>query len=316
MLVWTASLAPSILIGALTYVLLRKTIDWALISRRVALALRLSRRGGNVRRMAGGADSLKESIGGFVSVLGRLMPLGAEDREKISANLNRAGYRSSNALTTVLGLKFSCLVGGLVLGMSMLSGLYPGLMGLLVGLVGGLLFGVLMNVLPEWILSRMATKRLRRINASMAETLDLLVVCLESGQTFGRALERTVANLKSFQPDLAKELGQAVLDMNVHGRTREEALTRLAERVDSQNFKDMATTVTQSERHGTPLADSLRKLAGSVRVETVSRMQEKMARLPTLLIVPSISCILPGIMVIVGGPAMLQLMNSFGSFGV
>lgn len=141
------------------------------------------------------------------------------------------------------------------------------------------------------------------------------MVCLESGLTFERALRRTVENLQSLQADLAKEFGQAVLDMNVQGRRREEALGRLAERVDCQSFRDLAMTVAQSERHGTPLADAPPKLAGSVRVETILRMQEKMARLPTLLIIPSISGYLVGVLVIVGGPAMVRLTQSLGNFG-
>ena len=138
---------------------------------------------------------------------------------------------------------------------------------------------------------------------------------LGAGLTFDRALRRTAENLKSFQQDLAQELGQVVLDVGVHGRTRGEALNRLAERLDSQTFRDLTITVSQSERHGTPLADALRKLASSVRVEAISRMQEKMARLPTLLVIPSVACLLPGILVIVGGPAFVQLTESLGNVG-
>ena len=103
--------------------------------------------------------------------------------------------------------------------------------------------------------------------------------------------------------------------MSVHGRTREDALGRLAERLDTRNFRDFATVVAQSERHGTPLADSLRKLAGSVRVHTITTMQAKMARLPVLLILPTLAFVLPGILIIVGGPAFIRLTESLGQFG-
>ena len=176
-----------------------------------------------------------------------------------------------------------------------------------------MLGGVVLNLLPEFAVSRLAAARFRRIHGGLADAFDLLIVCLESGLTFDRALRRTVDNLRTFQPDLARELGQASLDMSVHGRTRQDALGRLAARLDSQNFKDLAVTVAQSERHGTPLADALRKLAGSIRVQTIARMQEKMGRLPTLLILPSIAFLLPGIMVIVGGPAIMQMSLSLGA---
>ena len=315
LLAWLASGAAFVLVAAGAYYIVSAQLDRASVARRMNLALGGSRGSRAERRMAEGAAGLKSTVGSSVASLGRLMPLGEEDRQKIAVSLQRAGYRSSNAVATMLGIKFACLITGLVAGLIALTPTLPGILGLLAGLIGGVLAGVLLNVAPEMVLGRLATNRLRRIDAGLAETFDLLVVCLESGLTFDRALKRTVDNLKTFQPDLAQEFGQAVLDMSVHGRTREDALGRLAGRLDSQNFKDLATTVAQSERHGTPLADALRKLASSVRVEAISRVQEKMARLPTLLIVPSIACILPGIMVIVGGPAFVQLTESLGNFG-
>ena len=315
LLAWLGSGVAFVLVVVGSYYLVATQLDRGRVARRMSLALGGTRGLRAERRMAEGAAGLKSTVGSSVAALGRLMPLGEEDRQKIAVSLRRAGYRSSNAVATVLGIKFACLIAGLVAGLVALTPMLPGMLGLLAGLVGGVLGGVLLNVVPEMVLGRLAADRVRRINAGLAETFDLLVVCLESGLTFDRALKRTVDNMKTFQPDLAGELDQALLDISVHGRTREEALDRLANRLDSQNFRDLATTVSQSERHGTPMADALRKLASSVRIETISRVQEKMARLPTLLIVPSIACILPGIMVIVGGPAFVQLSESLGKFG-
>ena len=314
-LMWLASVFAFAVVAAGAYFVMATLTDRNRVAHRMSLALGAMRESRTERRGTGSAADLKSSVGNTVAALGRLMPLGEEDRQKIAVSLQRAGYRSSNGLAIMLGTKFACLVTGLVFGIVMLTATFPGILGIFAGLIGGVLAGVLLNVVPEMVLGRLATVRLRRIDAGLAETFDLLVVCLESGLTFDRALKRTVENLKSFQPDLAKEFGQAVLDMSVHGRTREDALGRLAGRLDGQNFRDLATTVAQSERHGTPLADALRKLASSVRVEAISRMQERMARLPTLLIVPSIACVLPGIMVIIGGPAFIQLTQSLSDFG-
>lgn len=298
-----------------SFYLINALLARARIGRRMNLAvggLQGSRRAGGMRE---GTANLRVKLGGGVAALGRLMPLGEEDREKIGTSLRRAGYRSTNAVAFMLGLKFACLLIGLVVGLIAISPTLPGVLGLGAGLIGGVFAGVLLNILPEFAIGRLAARRMRRITVGLAESFDLLVVCLESGLTFERALKRTVDNLKSFQPDLANEFGQTVLDISVHGRTREDALGRLADRLDSHEFRDLATTVAQSERHGTPMADALRKLASSVRIEAISRMQEKMARLPTLLIVPSITCVLPGILMIVGGPAFVQFRQSLGNFG-
>ena len=303
-----------LLVGLGVYLLIRWLQGRAAVARRVHLALGRPP-GSGERRMAKGGAALKSTMGTGVAALGRMMPLGEKDRQKIVVSLQRAGYRSSNALATMLGIKFTCLLGGLGVGGFALYGTLPGAMGMLLTLVGGLVAGVVLNVFPEMALGRLASNRLRRIEAALPETFDLLVVCLESGLTFERALKRTVDNLKSIQPELALEFGRAVLDMSVHGRTREDALGRLANRVASQKFRDLATTVVQSGRQGTPLAETLRKLASSARVEAIAKMQEKMARLPTLLVIPSIACILPGILVIVGGPALMQLTENLGNFG-
>ena len=243
------------------------------------------------------------------------MPLGQEDRQKISAALNRAGFRSNDAVTAVLGAKVVCLLGGLIAGAILLSGIRPGLLGLLISFGGGFLVGVVLNLVPEIIVGQLGKRRIWQLHAALPDALDLLIVCLEAGLTFERALRRTINDLKTFQPGLAMELGQASVDMNVHGRSREEALGRVAARLDSQDLRDLATTVAQSERHGTPIADSLRKLGQSLRIETISRTQAKMARLPTLLVIPAIAGLLPGILVIVGGPSIVQLLEQLEQFG-
>ena len=304
---------PFVILGVGIYYLVTILLDRVRMARRMNLALGRTRGSPTDSHMARAAD-IKSRIGNTIAILGRLMPLGEEDRRKIAVSLQRAGYRSGNAVATMLGIKFACLVTGLVTGLAVLGAAFPGLLGLFSGLVAGVFGGVLLNVIPELVLGRLAARRLRRINAGLAEAFDLLIVCLESGLTFDRALRRTVENLNSFQPDLAREFRQAILDMSVHGRTREDALRRLANRLDSQDFRDLATTVAQSDRHGTPLADAMRKLASSIRVDAISRMQEKMARLPILLLLPSIAFLLPGIMVIIGGPAFLQLTKSLGNF--
>lgn len=312
---WIASGAVFILVAGGAYFLINLVRNRVRIGRRLHHAVVGLRPGQVDVRIVDGATELKSTVGNAVASLGRLMPLGEQDRNKIYGNLQRAGYLSTNALSTILGIKFAGLVVGIVAGLIAMVPVFPGVLGIALGIVGGSLIGVLLNVVPEMVLGRLASRRMRRIDTGLAEALDLLIVCLESGLTFDRALKRTVENLRSFQPELAKEFGQVVLDMSLHGRTREEALDRLAKRLDNQTFRDLTTTVAQSERHGTPLADSLRKLGGSVRVEAISKMQEKMARLPTFLILPSIAFILPGIMVIVGGPAIVQLMETMQAFG-
>lgn len=287
---------------------------------RLRVARRLGLAGGGVGRtrvelnLAQRSAEIKGSLGRAFAVLGGFLPLGEDDRRKIATALHRAGFRSGHTTTVVLGAKVAALLVGLVTGMATVLPMLPGVLGWGAGLIAGFLLGVVLNLVPEIVIARMAVLRSRRIHAGLPDALDLLIVCLESGLTFERALQRAIADLRSFRPELATELRHASLEMSVHGRTRDDALNRLAAHLDSRELRDFATTVGQSERHGTPLADSLRKLASSVRVEVIAAMQAKVARLPVLLILPTMAFVLPGILVIVGGPAFVHLVENLDSF--
>ena len=308
---------------AFSIVVLIAYVGYLLVDRlivRVRMARRLGLAGGGTGRsrvelnLAQRSADIKGFLGRVFGVLGAFLPLGEDDRRKIATALHRAGFRSANTTTVVLGAKAAALLLGLVVGLAMVPPLVMGAVGWGAGLIAGFLLGVLFNLVPELVVARMAVLRSRRIHAGLPDAFDLLIVCLESGLTFERALQRTIADLRSFRPELATELRHASLEMSVHGRTREDALGRLAAHLDSRDFRDFATTVAQSERHGTPLADSLRKLASSVRVQVIAAMQAKVARLPVLLILPTMAFVLPGIIVIVGGPAFVNLIENLESF--
>ena len=308
----------AILLGALCwalFILVGAAMDRRRVARRLRLVSASDHESGMQSRIVEGMTGVRSGMERVVGVLGTFMPLGEEDQQKIAVGLQRAGFRSPNAVTFVIGTKVACLLVGLVGGGISASTLYPGVIGWGVGLLGGLLVGVASNLVPELIVKRLAARRVWRIQSALPDAMDLLIVCLEAGLTFERALRRTVSDLRAFRPALAQELGQASLDMRIHGLNREEALGRVSQRLDLQSLKDLTTTVSQSERQGTPAAEALRRLSSSVRVEMITQMQAKMARLPTLLIIPSMVFLLPGLLVIVGGPAFVQLTKGLSGAG-
>lgn len=307
---WTL-LLPVAAIGLLVFALAMTAYNRIQIRRRLNL---LAMRPHSPRRAAAspfaGDETLAAHLSKGLSRLGRLLPLGASDRKKIEVNLQRAGLTNVAALTVVLGLKLVCLVVGLVVGILAVHAILPegvpSALAFPAAVVGGLLLGVLLNIVPEFVLARIAAGRLLRIKGSLSECFDLLIICLESGITFERALQHATDQLKYFQPDLAVELRRGLLAMRVGNNAADEALRAVASRLDCQEIQDLASVIGQSERHGTPVADALRKLAGSHRTRVSAEVQSRIARLPTLLTLPSIGLLLPGIMVILGGPAVLQ----------
>ena len=316
---WTLLLS-SVAFGLIILVQAGKVYDRMRVRRRLSLLLAMRSR--SPRRAAASPfasdESLVAQLSKGLSRLGRLLPLSASDRKKIEDNLWRANLWGSNALAIVLGVKLVCLVVGLVVGILALPAFLPegtpSALAIPAAAVGGLLVGVLVNTVPEFVVSRIAARRLQHIERSLPGCFDLLIICLESGMTFERALQYTVERLKHFQPDLALELRRGLLAMRIGNNAADEALHTVASRLDSQDLRDLASVVGQSERHGTPMADALRKLAGSRRTRVSAQMQARIARLPTLLTLPSIGLLLPGIMVIVGGPAVLQFQELSSSF--
>lgn len=162
-------------------------------------------------------------------------------------------------------------------------------------------------VLPMLIKSS-AKRRAKAVAASMPEALDLLVVCVEAGLSLENALARVVVELEQSRPALADELAMTSADLQILP-SRDEALMRMADRVDVPSIRSVVTTLSQTLRYGTPLAQALRVIAAEMRDEALIHLEERANQLPALLTVPMMLFIMPTIFLIVGGPAAIQLID-------
>jgi tight adherence protein C len=90
---------------------------------------------------------------------------------------------------------------------------------------------------------------------------------------------------------------------------RSQALENLAQRAGLASLRSIVATLNQSIRFGTPLSDSLRVLAAEMRAERLARYEERAARLPVLLALPLMGFILPSMMIVVGAPLILQMID-------
>jgi tight adherence protein C len=144
----------------------------------------------------------------------------------------------------------------------------------------------------------------------LPEALELLVVCVEAGLAFEDSLDRIVGELQLSQPLLAGELQQLSADLKILS-SRDEALRNLAERIQAPSVRSVVTTLSQTLRYGTPLAQALRVSAAELRNNALLDLEERANRLPTLLTIPMMLFILPTIFLIVAGPVALRLMDIF-----
>lgn len=162
--------------------------------------------------------------------------------------------------------------------------------------------------LPHIVLERLAGLRRRAVAQGLADAIELLVISVEAGLSLEEAISRIVVELHRSQPAMAEELALTSADLRILP-SRDEALWRMAERIDLPSIRSVVTTLSQTLKYGTPLAQALRVVAADLRNNDLLKLEEQVNRLPVLLTVPMIVFILPSIFLIIGGPAFLKILD-------
>jgi tight adherence protein C len=156
----------------------------------------------------------------------------------------------------------------------------------------------------------LANRRTAAVENGLADALELLVVSVEAGLALEDALDRIVVEMKRGQPILAEELAITSADLKILP-SRDQALTNLAERVDVPSVRSVVSTLSQTMRYGTPLAQAMRVVAAELRNDMLLKLEERANKMPVLLTIPMIVFIMPSVFLIIGGPAFLHLMDIF-----
>lgn len=162
---------------------------------------------------------------------------------------------------------------------------------------------------PKFIVDFRVKARMRVIARGLPDALELLVVCVEAGLSLDDGLDRVVAELWESHPALADELALTAADLKILP-SRDQALANLADRVDLPSIRSIVGTLAQTMRFGTPLAQAMRVVANEMRNDALLSMEERANRLPALMTVPMIVFILPTIFMILGGPAVLRVIDT------
>ena len=268
------------------------------------------------KKREGAGLSLRLLATGVLNIAAMLVPIGAAERVKLRQLLAKAGFPQAEALSVFMTVKLlTTLAGGGLLGLQASRGEWLGdytsmPLLILVGLVGGVIGGLA----PEMGLRRLCTRRHRRLVAALPDALDLMTLCLESGLTFERSLARVASELGPMAPDLARELTLAEAELRLGG-DRKTALTALYTRTEVEGLRDMATTIVQGERYGTPLAQSMHNIARGERTQRAARIEAQIARLPVLMSLPMLMLVTPGTLLLVAGPAFLMALEALRGIG-
>ncbi|MCE2926166.1 MAG: type II secretion system F family protein [Rickettsiales bacterium] len=149
---------------------------------------------------------------------------------------------------------------------------------------------------------------------SFPETLDLLLVCIESGLGLDAALARVCNEMRETHPVMISELDRTRAQLTVMS-DRSQVLQALADRTDIVQFKSLISALMQTEKFGTSLVDTLRVLSDDLRTTRLMTAENRAARIPVLITIPLIFCVLPAFIMIILGPPIVKVVQQGGIFG-
>jgi tight adherence protein C len=228
-------------------------------------------------------------------------PDGTSDR--LHRMLDKAGNPQPWTPERILGLKGIGLVLGLVLGL-----VYTGLS--LATVVVAPLLAAALFFLPDLLLHNASLRRQEATRKGLAESLDMLTVCVEAGLGFDAALGQVARNT---QGPISGEFARALSEIQI-GKSRGEAFTGLGQRVDTPEVRTFVTALVQADRLGLPIAQVLREQTATMRLARRQRAEEQAQKVTVKILFPVMLCILPAIFVVVIGPGVIRMISTFSQF--
>jgi tight adherence protein C len=237
--------------------------------------------------------------------LSKALPLSADEVSRARGWLIQAGYREPQHVTIYVGSRMLMAFLAMVIVVAIWQ-----FQSLLLLVAAGA-FGFF---LPRFALKRMIKKRQRLIELGLPDGLDLTVICVEAGLSLDQALMRVGDELRYAHPELSAELHLVNLEMRA-GKPRTEALHNLISRTGVDDIRALVTTLIQTDRFGTSIAQALRVHSDSLRTERRQRAEEAAAKTTIKMVVPLALFILPSILVVTIGPALIQLYRTLAPNG-
>jgi tight adherence protein C len=230
----------------------------------------------------------------------------AEGMSKLRMKLANAGFRDEKAATTFLASKtvvavlFGIAGAGYVWAKGMPIQNAVGITMIAAG-VGFLA--------PNWWLSSAIGKRCERLRNGLPDTLDMLVISVESGLGLDAAFQRVGDEMRKVHPVLSEELQLVTMESQM-GIPRSEALGNLASRSGLDEMRSLTAIINQAERFGTSIARALRNQSDALRTKRRQAAEERAQKTTVKLMAPLILFIFPAILVVLAGPAALKMIEA------
>lgn len=182
----------------------------------------------------------------------------------------------------------------------------PGVFRLYITLVIAAALGL---YLPNIFIRAKADRRQRELVNGFPDALDLMLVCVEAGLGLEAAFARVGMEMTTSHPLLSQQFGSVVLELRA-GRSYDDTLRRLADRSGADEIRAFATLLIQSTKLGSSIAQTLRVYASEMRERRRMRAEEKAHRLPVLISIPLVACMLPCMIGVLMLPAAIRVVRA------
>ena len=288
-------------------ILLKREVDPLDKLKAVNIAAEKKKKGekGEQLRASGGRDKL-EKYSNF------LEPQNADEYSAAKLKLLQAGYRSKNAVRIFHFLQFALGVFGLICG-----GIYAVIQSTQVDVTAQQLAIWIMGpggagyMLPRYWVTRRQQKRREAIENGFPDSLDMMLVCVEAGQSLDQSILRVARELRSGFPDLSEEYDIVSQEVKA-GKDKTTVLKDMSERCGVTDIASFVTVLVQSQQFGTSISDALRVYASEMRDKRVMRAEEKANKLPTKMTLATMMLTVPPLMAMLIGPSIYSIVKNLG----
>ncbi|MBL1241545.1 MAG: type II secretion system F family protein [OCS116 cluster bacterium] len=173
-------------------------------------------------------------------------------------------------------------------------------------------FGIALigSYLPNMYISNLISKRQEILRLVFPDTMDLLLICVESGMAIEAAFNKVSVEIAAQSVEMSEELALTTAELS-YLSSRKAAYRNFASRTGLDEIKALTTSLVQAEQYGTPLGSALRVISQENRDARMTRAEKKAAALPPKLTVPMILFFLPVIFVVILGPTVMTVMEKF-----
>lgn len=235
-----------------------------------------------------------------------------QDKKQLSEmrlKLMQAGYRHRDAVRyfhmAQMVLALGLLALGLLYFLLFKAGQETGIKETLLYILGP---GMVGYMLPKYWVTKRQQKRQEEIQDGFPDSLDMMLVCVEAGQSLDQAILRVAREIRASYPALSEEFEIVSLQIKA-GRDKPSVLNEMGDRCGVQDISSFVTVLIQSQTFGTSIGDALRVYAGEMRDKRVMRAEEKANKLPTKMTLATMMLTVPPLLIILVGPSVLGIME-------